>query len=538
MTSPSRWTEYRHGWREAEDALGTGPAGLQYRDLPANVTVLLRDAVQRRPGAPAVRGAGGALTYRELWDAVLRGAMALRRAGVQVGDRVALLEPNDIGFAVWFLATALCGGVAAPLNIRLTADELGPLVELAAPRVLVTAPEGEDRAERVRAGVAGDVAVVASDAWRETAAGGSGEWPGLRTRGGDGLVLLYTSGTTGSPKAAWLTQRNVLTSVETYRRVFRLTAADRTLVVVPLFHVTGLVGQWLAMLRVGGEAVFMARYGEDALRDQLQTQGITFLFAVPTILVRLLGRSARAGEAVPALRLVASGGAALPPTAVERWRTAFPHAQLFNTYGMTEVSSPATILPAGEGAAKPGSCGYPVPAASLRLVRPADGEDVGPGEAGELWIRGPMVMSGYFRNAEATRRALSDGWLRSGDLARCDPDGAFYLLDRIKDLINRGGEKIVGAEVEQVVQSHPDVLEAAVVGVADPEWGEQVGAAVVWIGGASSDFERLRRWSREHLAAYKIPTRWAAVSALPRNANGKVDKRAVRDLLIAAGDPR
>jgi long-chain acyl-CoA synthetase len=260
----------------------------------------------------------------------------------------------------------------------------------------------------------------------------------------------------------------------------------------------------------------------EALR-LIDAERITHLVAAPTVLVMLMLQPEyrRAGASV---RLAGYGGAPIASDTVKQLQAWLPGCRLHNVYGLTETSSPATCLPDGDALRRVSSVGWPIPTAEVRTVDPASGRDSRPDEVGELLIRGPMVVPGYWANPEATAAAMGDGWLRTGDLAKIDGQGYVTIMDRLKDMINRGGEKIFCVEVEEVLCGHPAVLEAAVVGVPDPVYGESVKACVVPRPGATIDPEEIRSWVRGRLATFKVPRDVAVLDALPRNPNGKVIK--------------
>jgi long-chain acyl-CoA synthetase len=338
---------------------------------------------------------------------------------------------------------------------------------------------------------------------------------------------MYTSGTTGRPKGATATHHGVISSAITFERCYGLGDGERTLVAVPLFHVTGLIAQLLTMAHVAGTVVLMPAFGASEALRLLDAERITHMVAAPTVYLMMAMDPAHAGRG-RALRAVGYGGAPVASDTVQLLRAWLPAARLHNTYGMTETCSPATCLPDADALRKVASVGLPVPTAEVRTVRLGDGGDCAADEVGELWIRGPMVVPGYWSNPEATALAIGDGWLRTGDLARIDADGYVTIADRIKDMINRGGEKVYCVEVEEVLCGHPSVLEAAVVGVPDPVYGEAVKACVVPRPGICVDPEDVRRWVRERLARFKVPETVEVLEALPRNPNGKVVKSALR----------
>ena len=508
---------YRCIWPETAGAMD----GDHYRCLPVNISVAFQRTVDKDPDRMALSDDRSSLSYAALAGAASRAARALQDGGAGPGDVVGILCENRIPFVIWYLGALLAGAEPALLNVRFTAEELSPLLALVRPRIVVA---DRDLAPRVR----GTPARVL-DAGRAATGAATSRLPGIQATSQACAALFFTSGTTGIPKAARLSHRNLLHSAESYRRIFGL-AGGVTLIAVPLFHVTGLIGQWLPSVLAGGGVVLMPRFEALAADEVMRRGQVDFFFGVPTIFIRLLRVWEERGVP-PALMVAASGGAPIPATVLRALAVRAPGARIYNTYGMTEVASPATILPAADTLSRPESAGRPAPGVSLRVVDPSTLRDVGPGASGELLIAGPMVMGGYHKNVDATRNALlEDGrtYMRSGDVVRVDGNYV-YVVDRLKDLINRGGEKIFGGEVEQALYRHPDVLEASVVGVPDPEWGEVAAAAVVYRG-QPVDPERMRGFLKESLAAYKVPTRWRAEDELPRNVNGKVDRRLVRGL--------
>ncbi|MGH7264919.1 MAG: class I adenylate-forming enzyme family protein, partial [Candidatus Rokuibacteriota bacterium] len=341
--------------------------------------------------------------------------------------------------------------------------------------------------------------------------------------------VMYTSGTTGRPKGAVGTHANVVHACVTYQRVYGLATGERTLVAVPLFHVTGLIAQLLAMASVAGTVVLMPRFDAAAALRLLAAERITHLIAAPTVYVMLLTRPGREAVALPDFRVAGYGGAPIASDTVRRLREWLPAARLHNTYGLTETASPATCLADADALERIGSVGRPVPVAECRTVEPDTGRECEAGEVGELWVKGPMVVAGYWGNPTATAAAVvEDGWLRTGDLAAIDGEGYVTIRDRLKDMINRGGEKVYCVEVEEALCGHPGVLEAAVVGIPDAVYGEAVKACVVPRPGAALDPDDVREWVRARLAKFKSPEVVEVREALPRNPSGKVVKALLR----------
>ena len=510
---------------------------LCYADRPAGLTAMLDRAAERAPGREAVVDAGTRLAWRELRDRVRRLAGGLDRLGVRRRDRVATLLPNSVPFCLAAFAAAELGAVLVPLNTKCRRAELSFMLANSAARVLVADPALYEEIAPVRAALpcaeyvlTGDDAPPGTRRLAELTDGPPPATPAPGVEDGPAFVL-YTSGTTGRPKGATATHANVVHSCLTFQRCYGLGDGERSLVAVPLFHVTGLIAQLLTMTAVAGTVVLMPRFDAAAALRLLVAERITHLVAAPTVYVMLMGQPGYRTARLPEFRVAGYGGAPIAADTVRRLREWLPAARLHDTYGLTETASPATVLADAEALARVGSVGRPVPVGECRTVTPDGGRECAADEVGELWVRGPMVVAGYWADPEATGAAIVDGgWLRTGDLASIDRAGYVTIKDRIKDMINRGGEKVYCVEVEEVLCGHPGVLEAAVVGVPDPVYGEAVRACVVPRPGAHVDAGELREWVRARLAKFKAPEHVAVLEALPRNPNGKVVKGLLRDV--------
>jgi O-succinylbenzoic acid--CoA ligase len=466
------------------------------------------------PGAPALRVAGRSVSRGALASRADALAAWLAESGVRAGDVVAALLPNGLGFAALLHALDRAGAVLLPLNWRLAPAELAFVLGDARPRLLVHQ--------------AGPLSALAEQASRQ--AGGpaptllpeglSAQGPPLRAAAGSAhapFALLYTSGTTGRPKGALLSHANLAASTRASSEHLGAAADDRWLACLPFFHVGGL-SILLRCARQRSPVVVQERFDAAALSRALDAEAITHVSLVPAMLVRLL--EARGGEPAPAgLRVVLLGGGPTPAGLLERARgLGFPVAP---TYGLTEAASQvATLPPAG---AAPGRGLEPLPGVELRILA-ADGRAAAPRACGEILVRGPTVMRGYRGLPQETRRALRGGWLHTGDVGRIDARGDLHVLDRRSDLVVSGGENVYPAEVEAVLAQHPDVLEAGVAGVPDPEFGQRPAAWIVPRRGARPRPEALARFCRERLAAYKVPVRFACVEGLPRTASGKLQR--------------
>jgi long-chain acyl-CoA synthetase len=490
---------------------------------------VLDRAAERVPDREAVVTRERRLTWRELRDETDRVAGALHaRHGVGPGDRVALLLLNSVEFCVGVFACARLGAVAVTLNTKLKAPELQFMLADSGARVLLMHDALWSEIAPIRPAVPCEAIYVAGPAPAGTEplarlTEPPARPPAVAVDEDDTAFIMYTSGTTGRPKGAMGTHLGIITSNVSFERCMGLGDAERTLVAVPLFHVTGLIGQLLTMAWVGGTTVVMRTFDAAEAVRLLDAERITYMIAAPTVFTMMLQQPG-CRAAGRTLRRVGYGGAPTPPDGIAALRAWLPGATLQNAYGMTETSSPTTLLPFGEELARVSSVGVPVPVAELRTVEVGTGRECEAEEVGELWIRGPHVVPGYWANPEATAATMGDGWMRSGDLAKIDAGGYVTIMDRIKDMINRGGEKIYCVEVEDVLCAHPAVLEAAVVGVPDAVYGEAVKACVVPRAGVRVDAADVRRFVAERLAKFKVPREIAVLEALPRNPNGKVIK--------------
>jgi len=488
------------------------------------------------PGAPAVADAWRRLDYAALDARVARCAAVLAGAGVGRGDRVAVLMGNHAPYLETVFAAARLGAMAVPVNVRWSPRELAVLLDDCTPEVVVHDAEragllacarGRARhapARCLQAGAPGDPyeAALADAAPHPQVAPVSPD---------DGMILLYTSGTTGAPKGALLPHRKTLYNCRNAERFFELGAGDRVLVVVPLFHSFGLAILSIPTLHAGGLVVLQPRFDPDAVWQAVDAERITFFGAVPTMFRRLYD----ALEAAPtsryrldSLRFLFTAGAAIPVElirAYERRGLVLKHG-----FGQTETSI-LTCLDAADAVRKAGSVGRPVHHAEVRVVSrdgidgPVAGwRDVAPGETGEIVVRGPITMLGYWKRPEETAETLRGDWLRTGDLATVDAEGYLFLVGRARDLYISGGENVYPAEVEAVLHEHPDVADVAVAGVPDARWGEAGRAWIVPAPGADVDADALRAFCRERLASFKVPRAFVAVEALPRTESGKVQK--------------
>ena len=485
----------------------TGPDGIKrYASLENSLVSLLQSAVTDAGTAEALVELGGErVSYDELWQRSTRVAGGLRAAGVQRGDRVAnrLGNGNDWVYAFW--GTLLAGAVVVPVNTRFTETEAA----------YVVSDSGASYVFEPGAPLpVGEPLVVSDQASTDLAA------------------IFYTSGTTGSPKGAMTSHENFLSNIETCIRCLRLGRDPglRTLISVPLFHVTGCNSQLLVLTALRGTSVIMPVFDVKEFLRAIEQERISVLTTVPAIYWLALQQPEFTTLDSTSVRALSYGGAPIAPDLVLQIKAAFPTARVGNGFGLTETASVSTYLPHEYASEHADSVGFPAPVVDVRLTDPDPQTGVG-----ELLVRGPNVVAGYWRKEAQSLETFDDGWLRTGDLARIDDEGLVYIVDRKKDMINRGGENVYCVEVENALSLHPAVGEVAVIGVPDSMMGEKVGAVIVPIAGASVDRDELLAFARQHLADFKVP-QFIAIrpEPLPRNPGGKVLKPALRGETIWA----
>jgi len=494
----------------------------------------LHRALQRCPDKTALTHVGGdgarRHTHAQLANGIARQAAALARRGIGRGDRVALLAPNSDQLVRAILACWWLGAIACPLNIRWSTPELAHALQDSEASLLVV-----DEALAALAPTDGPTLVRLSAMEVE----GARLDPLADTRtGGDALAaILYTGGTTGRSKGVMLSHANFWTASMTRGAELNNAPDSVSLLVAPLFHVAGL-GRLVGQLIVGGSCVTMAQFRPALVIETIAEHGIGDIIVVPSMLQSLLDDPSFTPERVRSLSRIAFGAAPMPPDLLDRALAAWPHAEFFQAYGLTEtagavcINLPANHRPEARALGRLNSVGRAGLGAEI-MVADESGRELPRGEVGEILARGPMIMQGYWRNPEATASALREGWLHTGDAGRMLPDGHLFIVDRLKDMIISGGENVYCAEVEAALRSHPRVRHAAVIGVPDARWGEAVHAAVVMADDAGATADELRAWCRERLAGYKCPRGITFLGELPLSAAGKVLKNVLREQVRA-----
>jgi acyl-CoA synthetase (AMP-forming)/AMP-acid ligase II len=466
------------------------------------------------------------ITYGALQDQVEAIAGALTAAGIRRGDRVGIALPNGLPMVVAFLAASVAG-TAAPLNPAYKEDEFRFYLDDTKAKVLILPPDGLEDARRAAGDRVPILTIDMDPQGRVTLTGGpaAGMTTTTMPDPGDVALILHTSGSTGLPKRVPLAHANLSISAGNVARSYALSPDDVALCVMPLFHVHGLVASVLGTLATGGTIVIPAKFNPLSFWRVARDHQATWYSAVPTLHQLLLAR-ADPGSGKPAgaerLRFIRSCSASLPPQVMQDLETAFG-APVLEAYGMTEAAHQMSSNPLPPGARKPGSVG---PGTDVRIsIMDAAGNHLAVEERGEVVIQGPNVITGYENNPEANASSFVEGWFRTGDQGYLDADGYLTLVGRLKELINRGGEKISPREIDEVLLAHPAVAEAVCFGVPHPTWGEEVAAAVV-LSGAATEAD-LVAYCRERLSDFKRPKRIHITTAIPRTATGKIQRRLV-----------
>jgi len=462
-----------------------------------NLAHIVSEAAAAHPSRPALVGETGDITHAELDRRARAAAAALRARGVGPGDRVALMLPNGPAFLAAALGALRLGAILVPLNLLLARPEVESRLDVSTPRVFL---ESEDELE--------------GEPLEEI----------VERNGADPAAILFTSGTSGRPKGAILTHGSIHAAARNCADALVLSEEDVMLGAAPFSHVLGLASGIFSTLTSGAAIAIVRRFEPEQTLALMSETGTTILLGVPTMCIALC-QAARSTDALPPVRIAHVGGAAVPAEVARDFERTFG-GEVYEGYGLTELSGIATTYVEGQER-RVGSVGKPLGGTELRIVS-LEGEPLPAGEVGEIEFRGPSVIPGYWEDPEATAEAIDgDGWLATGDLGYLDDDGYLFLVDRKKDLILRGGYSVYPREVEEALYEHPDVLEAAVIGLPDETLGEEVAAIVVVRPGTTPSAEDLQAWAKERVAAYKYPRQVIFVEELPKGPTGKILKRAI-----------
>ncbi|MGX1366124.1 fatty-acyl-CoA synthase [Streptomyces canus] len=465
------------------------------------------------------------LSYAGLHTRVTRLAHALRARGIRRGDRVAYLGPNHPSYLETLFAAGTLGAVFVPLNTRLAGPEIGYQLSDSGARALIYGPASKALVAGLPGSTDVRTYVEVGPEYEQLLTESPAEPIDEPVTPDDTCIIMYTSGTTGRPKGAMLTHGNLTWNAINVLVDTDLIADERALVSAPLFHTAGLNMLTLPVLLKGGTCVLVESFDPDATFDLIEQHRITFMFGVPTMFEQVARHPRWPGADLSSLRILTCGGSPVSTPLIAAYQER--GLTFLQGYGMTEASPGTLFLDAEHAIGKAGSAGVPHFFTDVRVVRP-DLAPVGIGETGEIVLRGPNVMPGYWGLPEETAASFADGWFRSGDAARVDEDGYVFVVDRIKDMIISGGENIYPAEIEDLLLGHPDIAECAVIGVPDEKWGEVPRAVVVPCEGATPDPDEILASLAGRLAKYKIPKSVVIADGLPRTASGKLLKSRVR----------
>jgi long-chain acyl-CoA synthetase len=496
----------------------------------ATVADIARVFGAERPDAVALVAGERTVTFAELDARSNKAAQALRAAGVGFGDRVAFIEKNGIEFFEVVCALSKLGAVVVPINWRLAPVEMLQIIDDAGARVIVVGSEFFGHVEAIEDGLTALVVAIGAHprwpAFDDWDAGHPTDDPCVTTQPDDVAFLMYTSGTTGAPKGVMLTNDNDFCKATGIADKWRFDADSVSLAVMPMFHMAGS-GWALVGLCEGARTVVLRDTEPAAILEAVARHGITNMLLVPVVIQRLLETPGVESTDFASLRAIVYGASPITDDVLVRALERF-NCDLLQVYGQTETTGSITQLDRHDPELLR-SCGKPFPWVEVRIVDNA-GRDVPTGAVGELWTRSRQNMRGYWNDPEATAATVTpDGWVRTGDAGYLDPDGYVYLHDRVKDMIVSGGENVYPTEVENVLMTHPDVCDVAVIGVPDPTWGEAVRAIVVPVAGALPSEADLVAYARKRLAGFKLPKSVSFAEDLPRTPSGKVLKRALRE---------
>jgi long-chain acyl-CoA synthetase len=489
-----------------------------------NLAQNLLDTAAKEGAHPALRMDDAHLDYDEFRDAALRVAAAAQARGIEPGDRVGMVLPNVLAFPIVFYGALLAGAAVVPMNPLLKAREVEYYLRDSGARLVVTGeqsagPVSEAAAtvgiEAVSVGPALPVALMADEPLATP----------TERADDDTAVILYTSGTTGQPKGAELTHAGLNSNARTTQETLLEGSPDDVIMgCLPLFHVFGLTCSLNASVLAGATLTLIPRFDGGKALTVVERDGVTVFQGVPTMFSAMLHQPDATSHDMSSLRLCVSGGSAMPVEVMRSFEETFGCIVL-EGYGLSETS-PVASFNHPHAERKAGSIGTPIRGVEIRLVDD-EGNDTPAGEVGEIAIRGENVMKGYWNRPEDTATAIPDGWFRTGDLARQDEDGYFFIVDRKKEMIIRGGYNVYPREIEEALYEHPAVAEAAVIGIKHPDLGEEVAAAVALKPGASAEPAELQAFVKERVAAYKYPRHLWVVDALPKGPTGKILRRSV-----------
>ena len=489
-----------------------------------NLATLLTETAAEHGDRPALKLDDVEVNYETLDQGSARVAALLREKGVEAGDRVGVMLPNVPYFAVVYYGVLRAGAVVVPMNVLLKGREVKFYLEDPEAKILFAWHDFAEAAEKGAEEAGTDLVLVKPGEFEEMLGEHEPLTDVAERDDDDTAVILYTSGTTGQPKGAELTHSNLTRNVEVARNLFDLSGDDVSLGALPLFHSFGQTCALNTAVSVGACLTLIPRFDPGKALEVIARDKVTIFQGVPTMYGAILHHEDADSADTSSLRVCVSGGSAMPGELMRNFEKKFD-CQILEGYGLSETS-PVASFNHPDKERKAGSIGTPVEGVEMKVVDD-DGKEVDQGEVGEIVIKGHNVMKGYWNKPDATEEAIKDGWFHSGDMAEVDEDGYFFIVDRKKDMIIRGGYNVYPREIEEVLYEHPAVAEAAVIGVPDDDLGEEVGAAVTLKQGEDVDADTLKEHVKDQVAAYKYPRRIWFVDELPKGPTGKILKREI-----------
>jgi long-chain acyl-CoA synthetase len=489
-----------------------------------NLATIATESAERIPDAIAYKLDDTEVNWQAVDEGSTRVAGLLEEKGFEPGDRVGIMLPNVPYFPIAYYGVLRAGGTVVPMNVLLKGREVKFYLEDPEAKLLFAWHDFAEAAEKGAEEAGAEVILVKPGEFEQLLGDAEPVREVADRADDDTAVILYTSGTTGQPKGAELTHDNMLKNAEASQRLFGLSDDDVVLGALPLFHSFGQTCCMNACAVAGATMTFIPRFDPAKALEIIERDNVTLFAGVPTMYNAMLNSDAREQHDHSSLKLCASGGSAMPGELMRGFEKAFG-CKILEGYGLSETS-PVASFNHPDKERKVGSIGTPIEGVEMKLVDD-DGNDVEPGEVGEIAIKGHNVMKGYWNKPDATEEAIVDGWFHSGDMAKIDEDGYFFIVDRKKELIIRGGYNVYPREIEEVLYEHEAVLEAAVIGVEDESMGEEVGAAVVLKDGQDVSADDLKAYVKDEVANYKYPRKIWFVDELPKGPTGKILKREI-----------
>ncbi|MFC4024069.1 class I adenylate-forming enzyme family protein [Oceanobacillus longus] len=496
-----------------------------FRDRPFTMLEIFEKSVTKYKDKEVLIKGNESLTYGEFFLKVNNLAAVLQgEYGIRKGDRIATIIGNSMEFPIILFASLKIGAIMVPVNVRLSKGEITYVLQDSSPSLIMM---DQVFRENIDVSKVDESILVDMEQNNLYQFDYSIKLKEADIDEEDAALIMYTSGTTGRPKGAILSHVNIIHNLMVYQDVCKTNATMKTIIAIPIFHVSGLIGQFLHVFYVGGTSIILEHYKNDDYIEEIIKHKANSLSNVPSIFMMMQSSPKFKKYSFDFVTMVGYGGAPIYKETIETLRKAFPNATFQNVYGATETASPTTLMPREYPVEKANSIGIPSVVTDIKIINEKN-EECEVDEEGEILIKGPMVIKGYWNKPEENENSFLDGYWKSGDIVKKDKDGYFYILDRKKNMINRAGEKIYSIEVEDVLKNHPEVEDTAVIGVPHPVYGEQVKCFIVSKTLNEKRTEEIRDYCGNHIARYKVPAIYEFVEDLPRNASGKVLKHILK----------